>query len=249
MFGSYAIETLQGQVVCRPAFELAAQVCGRYSPEEVEAICGIGPEQVESAARMLWATRPVAYYAWSGVEQQTSSTHIARAIAQLHALTGSFDVQGGNVLFATASTANVAGDELMPAERKHANALGLAARPLGPSRWQFVASHELYRAILEQQPYAVHGLVGFSADLLVAHADGRRGREALAALDFYVHADLFMNPTAELADVVLPVASAFEREALKIGFEVSTRTRRRWCSCGSRSSRHVARRVRYGNHI
>ena len=48
-----------------------------------------------------------------------------------------------------------------------------------------------------------------------------RGREALAALDFYVHTDLFMNPTAELADVVLPVASAFEREALKIGFEIS----------------------------
>ncbi len=30
-----------------------------------------------------------------------------------------------------------------------------------------------------------------------------------------------MNPTAELADVVLPIASAFEREALKMGFEVS----------------------------
>jgi len=30
-----------------------------------------------------------------------------------------------------------------------------------------------------------------------------------------------MNPTAELADVVLPVATPFEREGLKIGFEVS----------------------------
>jgi anaerobic selenocysteine-containing dehydrogenase len=55
----------------------------------------------------------------------------------------------------------------------------------------------------------------------MAHADGRRGRKALAALDFYVHADLFMNPTAELADIVLPVATPFETEALNIGFEVS----------------------------
>ncbi len=45
--------------------------------------------------------------------------------------------------------------------------------------------------------------------------------KALAALDFYVHADLFMNPTAELADIVLPVATPFESENLKLGFEIS----------------------------
>ena len=80
---------------------------------------------------------------------------------------------------------------------------------------------DLYRAILEGKPYPVRGLVGFGANLLLAHADGRRGREALAALDFYVHADLFMNPTAELADVVLPVASPFEREGLQDRLRVS----------------------------
>lgn len=92
---------------------------------------------------------------------------------------------------------------------------------MGPSRWQYVTSDEVYRAILERRPYPVRGLVGFGANLLMAHADGRRGREALSALDFYVHADLFMSPTAELADIVLPVTTPFESEALKIGFEVS----------------------------
>ena len=54
-----------------------------------------------------------------------------------------------------------------------------------------------------------------------AHGDSARGRDALAAMDFFVHADLFLNPTAEQADIVLPVASAFETEGLKIGFEIS----------------------------
>ncbi len=220
LVGTFTIETVQGRVVCRPAFDLMADLCRRYAPERVEAICGIERNQIEGAARMLWEARPVAYYAWSGVEMQTNSTQIARAIAQLYTLTGSFDGPGGNVLFPAVPSENVVGQALLPAEQR-ARTLGLLERPLGPARWQFVTTDELYRAILEQRPYPVRGLFGFGANLLLAHADSRRGRQALAALDFYVHADLFMNPTAELADIVLPVASAFEREALKIGFEGS----------------------------
>jgi anaerobic selenocysteine-containing dehydrogenase len=218
--GTFTLETSQGRVVCRPAFELVADLCRRYAPERVEAICGIERHQVEAAARMLWEARPVAYNAWSGVEMQTNATQIARAIAQLYVLTGSLDAPGGNVLFPTVPSGNVAGEALLSSEQR-ARTLGLLERPLGPARWQFVTTDEVYRTILEQRPYPVRGLVGFGANLLMAHADSRRGREALAALDFSVHADLFMNPTAELADIVLPVASAFEREALKMGFEGS----------------------------
>jgi len=218
--GEFPIETKHGTVWCRSAFDVMAALCARYTPAQVEAICGIPGEQVERAARMLWESRPVAYYAWSGVEMQTNATQIARAIAQLYALTGSFDAPGGNVLFASVPSENVAGEAFLSAEQR-ARTLGFHARPLGPARFQHVTTDEIYRGILDQQPYRVRGLVGFGANLLLAHADGRRGREALAALDFYVHADLFMNPTAELADIVLPVASAFEREALRIGFEVS----------------------------
>lgn len=217
--GSYLVETLGGEVACRPAFALVSERCGRYPWQRVEAVCGVGREALEAAARTLWESRPVAYYAWSGVEMQTGATQIARSIAQLYALTGSFDAPGGNVLFAGVPAADVSGKELRGEGLRPA--LGFETRPLGPARWGHVTSEDLYQAILERQPYGVHGLVGFGANLLLSHADGARGREALAALDFYVHADLFMNPTAEMADVVLPVASAFESEALKVGFEVS----------------------------
>jgi anaerobic selenocysteine-containing dehydrogenase len=63
--------------------------------------------------------------------------------------------------------------------------------------------------------------VGFGGNPVMAHADSLRGREALSSLDFFVHADLFMTPTAELADIVLPVTTPFESEALKLGFEYS----------------------------
>lgn len=218
--GTFKIETLQGVVPCHPAFELMTRLCQDYTPERVEAICGIERDLVVGAARMLWEARPVAYYAWSGVEMQSNATQIARAIAQLYALTGNFDARGGNVLFPAVPTAPVAGRELPPPEQRK-RALGLPERPLGPARWGFATTDELYRAILEHEPYRVHGLVGFGANLLLAHAGALRGRDALAALDFYVHADLFMNPTAELADIVLPVASAFEVEALKVGFGIS----------------------------
>jgi len=84
-----------------------------------------------------------------------------------------------------------------------------------------VLTGDFYRAALCADPYPVRGLIGFGANMLLNHANSAYGREALKALEFFAHADLFMTPTAELADIVLPVASSFEREGLKIGFETS----------------------------
>ena len=196
-----------------------AELCRQYSPERVETICDIPRDQLESAARLLWEARPVAYYAWSGVEMHTNATQTARAIAQLCPDRQLRCARRQRRVYARSHRqCDRNGFDVRRAARQN---LGMQARPLGPARWQYVTTDEVYRAILEQRPYRVSGLIGFGANLLLAHADAERGRQALAALDFYVHIDLFMNPTAELADIVLPVASAFEREALKIGFEVS----------------------------
>ena len=218
--GEYRAATRDGHVICRPVFELYARLCGHYPPEAVEATSWIPRAQIEEAARLIWHARPVSYYAWSGHEQHANATQTARAMSLLYALTGCFDAPGGNVLLPAPLAASIAGAEL-PSAKHMAPTLGRAERPLGPARWGTVTTRDLYRAILEEKPYPVRALIGFGSNMLLAHAESDRGRKALAALEFYAHADLFMTPTAELADVVLPVASCFEREALKIGFEIS----------------------------
>jgi anaerobic selenocysteine-containing dehydrogenase len=218
--GVVSVETSSGLVPCRPVFDHYAELCARYSPAAVEELCWIEATDLEAAARIVWESRPIAYYAWSGHEQLAETTETARAIAMLYALTGSFDACGGNVLLPGVPSAAITGEDL-PSAKAMAAAIGLAERPLGPARYNYVSTHDFYTAVLEGKPYPVRGLIGFGANLLLAHADAERGRKALASLDFYAHADLFMTPTAEMADIVLPIASAFEREALKIGFEIS----------------------------
>ncbi len=220
LVGDFSLAGSNGAISCRPVFDHYAALCRRYSPAVLEATCWIAPAQAEEAARLIWFSRPVSYYAWSGHEQHANTTENARAIALLYALTGCFDAPGGNVLFPSIRAAAVTGEDLCPGKRL-APAIGVAERPLGPARFNHVSTHDFYRAVLEGTPYPVRGLLGFGSNLLLAQADPARGRAALARLDFYAHADLFMTPTAMLADIVLPIASCFERDALKIGFEIS----------------------------
>jgi anaerobic selenocysteine-containing dehydrogenase len=220
LFGAHDIITTGGPVACRPVFDLVADQCRRMAPTVVEAITGVPAADIERAAETLWHSRPVAFYTWSGLEQHSGTTQIIRAINQLYALTGSLDSRGGNVLFSSVPTNPIDGAELLAPDQR-AKAIGVEQRPLGPARFEFVTGEDLYTAALTGRPYRVRGLVNFGANLVMAHGDSARGRDALAALDFFAHADLFMNPTAEQADIVLPVTSAFEAEALRIGFEVS----------------------------
>jgi anaerobic selenocysteine-containing dehydrogenase len=220
LFGVHEVAAPGGPIPCRPVFDLVAQGCRELAPAVAEEITGVPAADIESTARTLWENRPVAFYGWSGLEQHSNTTQAVRAINQLYALTGDLDAPGGNVLFAGVPANVITGAQLLPPGQA-AKALGVADRPLGPARFGFVTGEDLYTAALEGRPYPVRGLVNFGSNLVMAHGDSGRGRAALGALDFFVHADLFLNPTAELADIVLPVTSAFESEGLRIGFEVS----------------------------
>jgi anaerobic selenocysteine-containing dehydrogenase len=215
--GSVTVPTPAGPVACHPAFERYAALCRAYPPARVEQVTGVPAAQVVETARLLWARRPVAYFHWTGLEQHSNATQTVRAISLLYALTGSLEAPGGNIRVSRPAVNDLGGRARVP-ESERAKTLGFAERPLGPGRHGWVTARDVYRAILHGQPYPVRGLVGFGGNLLLSQPDAELGRAALAHLDFLVYADLFMTPTAALADVVLPVASAWEREGLRAGF-------------------------------
>ena len=220
LWGRYEVPGVRGAILCRPAFDLYAALCHRFPPERVEEITWVPAAQVRETARLLGGSGPVSCYPWAGVEQHTNASQTDRAIALLYALTGSFDAKGGNVLFEKVPINDVTGVELMP-EAQRQKALGLDERPLGPESMGWITTDALYDAVLERKPYPVRGLVSFGSNILLSHADGARGARALDALDFMVHADIFMTPTAAHADIVLPVNTAWEREGLRTDFNVS----------------------------
>lgn len=200
----------------KKVWDLLVSRCAEYPPDVAERITGVPAGDIVATARTLWEARPLAFYTWSGLEQHSGTTQTIRAIDVMYALTGCLDVPGGNVLFEAVPSNPVDGMELLSDALPPA--VGAEGRPLGPARFGFVTGEDFYTAALDRR---VTTLVGFGGNLVMAHGDSRRGRDALRSLDFFVQADLFMTPTAQLADIVLPVTSPFESEALKIGFEYS----------------------------
>lgn len=200
---------------------LLARHVEAWTPARVAEYTWIDEASIERFNRLFEGSPKLAYHAWTGVGQHTNATQTERALATLYALTGACDRKGGN-LWTVAPPYRAVNlyHELLSAEQR-AKALGLEDLPLGPPRLGWITMRDLRDAVLEQRPYAVDTLMSFGTNLVVTQADAAENLRMLRALDFHVHVDMFMNPTASNADIVLPASMPWEREALKCGFEIS----------------------------
>jgi anaerobic selenocysteine-containing dehydrogenase len=207
------------EVVCEPAFARLASLAAQFTPEISSAITWVPAAKVREAVHVLAANRPVSMFMHNGVGQHTNATQTSRAIATFYALFGNFDQPGGNVVFPKAPLNAVSGKEILPKEMA-LQRIGRERKPLGPpAKPGNCAAYDIFTAVLEDRPYPVKALLNFGSNTIMSTGDSQRAREAFRALDFAVAAELFMTPTAELCDYVLPATSFLEMSNLSNDFK------------------------------
>ncbi len=214
--GNFILQTGAGSEACRPAFAYYADACAAMSPEHAEAVTGVPAQQIRSAARLMCEAGPAAFFTWTGLCQHSDATQTTRALCLLYALTGQLDAPGGNVFFPRPPINDVSGLNLLPSAMLE-KAIGRAARPLGPGRLGWLSARDLDEA-LEQPDATLKGVFAFGGNPVLTKPLSLDFAQHLNRLDFFVITEMFMTPTAALADIVLPAASAWEREGLYAGF-------------------------------
>jgi len=209
--------------------EIAQGVAG-CTPEWAERVTWVPAEAIRDSARLYATSKPACISVGVALEQSTNSFNTLRAAYNLVALTGNVDVPGGNTFWenplpAARVKALVARDRVAP----EATARMIGDFPLvdGSS-----PGHAIWRAIVTGEPYPVRAvLVHGSNPLLTQEDPSGLVEKALRQVEFLVVSDMFLTPTAQLADLVLPAATYLEKD------DVNLRpvTNRGYLSCSVRA--------------
>jgi anaerobic selenocysteine-containing dehydrogenase len=183
-----------------------------YTPQRVAEITWVPAEKIIEGARIYAKTRPASIRDGNGFEEKIDSVQTARALSILRAITGNLSVPGGNTDWAGLPVLSVAEFTLsskLPKEQRRKR-LGADRGFVPMSKAEFVPSQLLIKAIIDEKPYPIRVASIHGSNPMVTFSNTKEVRQALMKLNFLAVADLFMTPTAELADVVLPVATYLE---------------------------------------
>lgn len=179
-----------------------------YTPPWAEKITWVKAEDIIKAAR-TYATNKPAILEWGvGIEQNPNSLQTVRAVAILRALTGNIDIPGGDILGMNILRSYPVLKDKLP-EGMLKKRLGAETyKLLGGWRAFMPSAHipALFKAMRTGEPYRIRGLLIFGNNPLATVANTKEVYESLKALDLLAVADLFMTPTAAIADYVLPAA-------------------------------------------
>ena len=196
------------------------RLAGHVQPntaEWAEPITRVPAEQIRSAARTYATTKPASLQWGNGIDTSVNCFQTARALLILMGLTGNIDVPGGNVLWVPPQgirpksplvDKSVSGEQFLPPEKKKRILTG-GKYPFAPN----CHPPAFWKSVVTGEPYRVRGIWIVGSNPLLTGTQGLTIEKALRDhMEYTVVSDLFMTPTAQLADLVLPAAHWLEQD-------------------------------------
>lgn len=221
-------------------FDKLKERAQKYPPERVAEITGAPVDKIIESARIYATTKPAVISTGVSLDHiGRNSSQAIRARAILRAITGNLDISGGELLTglhpkAISETEIEENDKLPPLQKKkmlgaerfklfswevydqitqYAKKAGYRA-PI-PS-YSLVSAHAptVWRAALTGEPYPIKAVICQASNPLVTCANTRLVYDAIKRLELFVVHDIFITPTAMLADYILPAVTWLERPCL-----------------------------------
>lgn len=218
-------------------FEEFSQAACARSLEESSVITGCSVEDIRAAAHLFGENTPAALISGRGVDQiGPNVAPLHRVLASLRALVGCVDVQGGcciNQYPRFMGELELEMSSMLPMEsREHGlnEDKGLQSYTGYAKVWPRLATHQRYlpmryltsalpvrvwEAAITGEPYRVTALFCNAANPMVTYADTALVKEALEHMELVVDLNYIITPTGQMADYILPAASAVERPAFQ----------------------------------
>ncbi len=200
-------------------YDELAEHLKEFSPEKMEAVCGIKAEVLREVARLFARSSGSMIFWGMGVSQHVHGTDNARCLISLCMISGQIG-RPGTGLHPLRGQNNVQGASdaglipmMYPDYRRVDNE---EAKAHFESFWKAELDDkpgltvvEIMDAVLADQ---IHGMYIMGENPAMSDPNLNHAREALATLSHLVVQDLFLTETAAYADVILPASAWAEKD-------------------------------------
>lgn len=207
-------------------FDEWRKVVETYTPERVSAITGVSVDDLYTAARLYATNKPSTIFYAMGITQHIVGHNNVLAIANLAMVTGNIGKPGAGVDPLRGQN-NVQGacdmGGLPNLFTGYQRVTDDAVRAKFEQAWGVKLSATPGLTIMEMMHAAHEGKIKamwiIGENVVMSDPDTRHVVDALQHLDFLVVSELFLTETAQLAHVVLPVASFAEKDGTVVNTE------------------------------
>ena len=208
-------------------FDRLARHVQPFTPEWADPVTRVPASSIREAARTFATTRPACIQWGNGVDTSTNAFQTARAMLILMGITGNIDVPGGNVFWVPPKGIRSGLHKLRGKEERGVLSPGKEAAVIDGKRFPFTPDCHVptfWKSMITGEPYRARAIWIVGSNPLLTATEGLTIERALKDyMEYTVVSDLFMTPTAQLADLVLPAAHWLEQNDIAFMHEV-------WCA-------------------